>query len=498
MLENDEFLNHHVNTGFIANNPYLLAPLKSQDRAQKLLHYIADIVVNGPPKDLGVSADQPPMVTDPYIPVLEDDSLETGKKSLRQIYVENGPEAFAKAVREHDGLLITDTTWRDAHQSLLATRMRTIDMLNIAPATSIALKNAFSLECWGGATFDVCMRFLNECPWDRLANLREAVPDIPFQMLLRGANGVGYKSVPDNVVYDFCDMAVKNGMDVFRVFDSLNYIENMRLGIDSVGTAGGIVEGAVCYTGDVTDPKNGKYDLEYYLNFVRELESLGIHTLGIKDMAGLLKPRGATMLVSAIRSEFPNLPIHVHTHDTAGTGVASMIAAANAGADAVDCAMDAMSGTTSQPSLGAVVASCAGTDLDTGLSLEKVSAVNEYWEECRGLYNPFESGQKSGSADVYIHEMPGGQYTNLLYQSTQLGLTGQWAHVKKAYATANRLLGDIVKVTPSSKVTGDLAQFIVANNLTEEDIIRDAETLSFPQSVIEYFQVCCTKIQNRK
>ena len=277
-------------------------------------------------------------------------------------------------------------------------------------------------------------------------------------------------------------------MDVFRIFDSVNYIENMKLGIDAVGAAGGIVEAACCYTGDVCHPRNGLYDLEYYLNFVRELHSLGIHVLAIKDMAGLLKPEGAKLLVGSIRKEFPDLPIHVHTHDTAMAGVASMLECARAGADAVDGASDAMSGTTSQPSLGAIVASTAGTEFDTGLHLSQVQSLNEYWEECRGLYAPFESGQKSGSSDVYVHEMPGGQYTNLLFQSTQLGLTGQWSKVKKAYATANRVLGDIIKVTPSSKVTGDLAQFIVANDLTEEQLIEEAETLSFPKSVIEYFQ----------
>mmetsp|Transcript_23557 Transcript_23557/g.36368 ORF Transcript_23557/g.36368 Transcript_23557/m.36368 type:complete len:1256 (+) Transcript_23557:126-3893(+) len=485
VLENEEFLTGVVDTSFIASNPDLLAPLKEKDRAQKLLHYIGEVIVNGTPKSLGAVG--PPCSTvDPYIPTLEPQPKT--KPGLKEVFDEGGAEAFAKAVRENDGLLITDTTWRDAHQSLLATRLRTIDMLNIAPATREALCDAYSLECWGGATFDVSMRFLRECPWDRLADLREAVPDIPFQMLLRGANAVGYTSYPDNVVHQFCQQAKDTGMDVFRVFDSVNYIENMKLGIDAVGTAGGIVEAAVCYTGDVSDPKRGMYDLEYYLSFVRELEALGIHVLAIKDMAGLLKPEAASLLVSGIRDEFPHLPIHVHTHDTAGTGVASMIACAKAGADVVDAATDAMSGTTSQPSLGALVASTSGTDLDTGLDLSRVSAVNEYWEECRGIYAPFESGQKSGSADVYIHEMPGGQYTNLLFQSTQLGLTGQWSSVKKAYAAANRLLGDIIKVTPSSKVTGDLAQFLVANNLTEEEVIENAETLSFPKSVIEYFQ----------
>mmetsp|Transcript_28896 Transcript_28896/g.32467 ORF Transcript_28896/g.32467 Transcript_28896/m.32467 type:complete len:629 (-) Transcript_28896:1575-3461(-) len=381
-----------------------------------------------------------------------------------------------------------DTTWRDAHQSLLATRLRTIDMLNIAPPTSVALAKCYSLECWGGATFDVSMRFLRECPWDRLADLREAVPNIPFQMLLRGANAVGYTSYPDNVNYEFCRMAKESGMDVFRIFDSINYIENMKLGIDCVGEAGGVIEAAMCYTGDISDPNRGMYSLEYYLDFVRELDALGIHILAIKDMAGLLKPEAATSLVSAIREQHPGLPIHVHTHDTAGTGVASMLACAKAGADVVDACSDAMSGTTSQPSLGALVASTNGTDHSTGLKLGDVQSINEYWEECRGLYAPFESGQKTGSSDVYVHEMPGGQYTNLLFQSNQLGLTGQWNKVKKAYATANELLGDIIKVTPSSKVTGDLAQFIVSNNLTKEEVIEKAETLSFPKSVIEYFQ----------
>ena len=319
---------------------------------------------------------------------------------MKKIFDEDGPEAFAKAVRANKGLLITDTTWRDAHQSLLATRMRTIDMLNISDATKVGLSNAYSLENWGGATFDVTLRFLRECPWDRLAAMREAVPDIPFQMLLRGANAVGYTSYPDNLVYDFCKIAKETGMDVFRVFDSVNYIENMKLGIDAVGQGGGIVEAACCYTGDVSNPERGMYNLEYYLNFVRELEALGIHVLCIKDMAGLLKPEAATMLIGAIRQEHPNLPIHVHTHDTAGTGVASMLACARAGADAVDAASDAMSGTTAQPSLGAIVASTQGSELDTGLDLKQIQTLNEYWEECRGLYAPFESGQKTGSSDV--------------------------------------------------------------------------------------------------
>lgn len=284
-----------------------------------------------------------------------------------------------------------------------------MNRLNIAPATNVALSNAFSLECWGGATFDVSMRFLRECPWDRLAALRKACPDIPLQMLLRGANAVGYTNYPANVLQEFCNMAKQTGIDVFRIFDSLNYIENMKIGIDAVHQAGGIVEAALCYTGDVTDPNCGQYNLDYYLDYVRQLNELGIHILAIKDMAGLLKPEASAMLVGALRKEFPDLPIHVHTHDTAGTGVASMLAAAKAGADVVDAAIDALSGTTSQPSLGAIVASTAGTSLDTGLDVKQIQELNEYWEECRGLYAPFESGQKTGSIDVYEHEMPGGK-----------------------------------------------------------------------------------------
>ncbi|CAK4806682.1 unnamed protein product [Aphanomyces euteiches] len=486
VLNHPDFIEGVVDTSFIAENPHLVAPSTSTNRGQKMLRYIGNTIVNGPEKALGATG-PPPSPMDPIIPVLPTPPARQGK-SLRQIYTSEGPAAFAKAVRENKGLLLTDTTWRDAHQSLLATRVRTRDLEAIAPATAIALRNAYSIEMWGGATFDVAMRFLREDPWERLANLRELVPDVPFQMLLRGANAVGYTSYPDNVVYKFCEKAQQTGMDVFRVFDSLNYIENMRLGIDAVGASGGIIEAVVCYTGDVSDPARGPYNLEYYLNYTRQLVKLGIHVLCIKDMAGLLKPQAAKILVGAIRNEFPDLPIHVHTHDTAGTGVSSMLECAYAGADAVDCATDAMSGTTSQPSMGAIVAALQNTELDTGIKSEQINEINDYWETMRGVYAPFESGQKSGSADVYHHEMPGGQYTNLLFQSNQLGLSGQWPAIKKAYATANKLLGDIIKVTPSSKVVGDFAQFLVQNKLTEEEVLAQAETLSFPKSVVEYFQ----------
>ena len=499
VLSNSEFVNGNITTSFIGENPDLLVEGGKREkffrnRAQRLLQFLGEIIVNGSPAELGADKAIPTSEIAPIVPAVSEMKGTNNKSfsdrgSLYSIYKKDGPEAFAKAVREHEGLLITDTTWRDAHQSLLATRVRTHDILKIAPASAVAFENAYSIENWGGATYDVAMRFLKECPWDRLGKMREEVPDIPFQMLLRGANAVGYTSYPDNVVYKFCDLAVKHGMDVFRVFDSLNYIENMRLGIDAVGEAGGIIEASVCYTGDVLRDEAGyKYTIDYYMEFVRQLVAQGIHVLAIKDMAGLLKPRAATILITALRKEFPDLPIHVHTHDTAGAGVAAMIAAAEAGADAVDLAIDSMSGLTSQPSMGAVVAALKGTDLDTGVNMDDLTLVNEYWEQTRQIYAPFESGQKSGSSDVYDHEMPGGQYTNLLFQSSQLGLADRWPQVKRKYAEANAVLGDIVKVTPSSKVVGDLAQFMVTNDLTREDVEKDVENLSLPLSVVEFCQ----------
>lgn len=362
-------------------------------------------------------------------------------------------------------------------------------MANIAKETSHALQNAYALECWGGATFDVAMRFLYEDPWERLRTLRKLVPNIPFQALVRGANAVGYTSYPDNVIYEFSQRAVENGLDIFRVFDSLNYIDNMRLGIDAAKKAGGVVEAAICYTGDVANPKgHGKYTLEYYLNFAQELVDCGIHVLAIKDMAGLLKPESATMLVGALRKKFPDMPIHVHSHDTAGISVSSMLACAAAGADVVDVAIDSMSGMTSQPSMGAVCSALEQSKLGTGISYANIQALNLYWSNVRQLYQPFEANVRSSDSGVFEHEMPGGQYTNLMFQSQQLGLSGQWKAVVKAYIEANDLCGDIVKVTPSSKVVGDFAQFLVANKLTKQEVLEQADKLDFPSSVVEFFQ----------
>ncbi|KAI9297641.1 pyruvate carboxylase, partial [Neoconidiobolus thromboides FSU 785] len=492
LLTHNIFVDGTPWTTMIDDTPELFNLIISKNRAQKVLNYFADLIVNGSQikGQVGEPKNLQPLKIAP-LRSLSGEVLDTSAPPThgwRQILLDQGPEAFARAVRKHPGLLITDTTWRDAHQSLLATRVRTIDIASIAPNTAYALQNAFSLEMWGGATFDVAMRFLYEDPWERLAKLRKLVPNVPFQMLLRGANAVGYTSYPDNVVYEFCKKAVEYGMDVFRVFDSLNYVENLKLGIDAVRKAGGVVEATICYTGDVSDPERKKHNLEYYLDLTTKLVEYGIHILAIKDMAGLLKPKAAKLLVSAIRAKFPDLPIHVHTHDTAGTGVASMLAAAEAGADIVDVAVDSMSGLTSQPSMGALVGALEHTELDTGIKHNDITSINSYWEQLRLLYSCFDPNVKSGDSGVYQHEMPGGQYTNLLFQAQSLGLGEQWNEVKKAYAEANLLCGDIVKVTPSSKVVGDFAQFMVSNKLAYQDVLDRAETLSFPTSVVEFFQ----------
>ncbi|XP_066282622.1 pyruvate carboxylase, mitochondrial-like isoform X1 [Branchiostoma lanceolatum] len=495
VLHNEEFLSGAISTHFIDQNPGLFNFIPSRNRAQKLLYYIAHIMVNGPctPLPTGLMpAEITPVV--PPVPFDPSDKRQRRDQPLprgfRDIFVEEGPEGFAKAVRNHKGLLLMDTTFRDAHQSLLATRVRSYDLCRIAPFVAHNFANMYSVENWGGATFDVALRFLKECPWERLEAMRKRIPNIPFQMLLRGANGVGYTSYPDNVIFEFCKVAKETGMDVFRVFDSLNYLPNLILGMEAAGEAGGIVEAAICYSGDVSDPTKTKYNLKYYMDLADELIKAGTHVLSIKDMAGLLKPQAAKILISALRDKHPDMPIHVHTHDTSGAGVASMLACAEAGADVVDVAVDSMSGMTSQPSMGALVASLQGTELDTGIPLERVFDYSAYWEQTRQLYSPFECtvSMKSGNADVYENEIPGGQYTNLQFQAYSLGLADKFPEIKKAYAEANKLLGDVIKVTPSSKVVGDLAQFMVQNKLTPEMVLDRAEELSLPSSVIEFFQ----------
>jgi pyruvate carboxylase len=396
----------------------------------------------------------------------------------------DGPEAFARWMRAEKRALVTDTTMRDAHQSLLATRMRSHDLTAIAPAYAAALPSLLSLECWGGATFDVAMRFLAEDPWERLADIREKVPNILLQMLLRGSNAVGYTNYPDNVVQFFVKQAAAAGVDLFRVFDCLNWVENMRVSIDAVREAGRLCEGAMCYTGDILDPARAKYDLKYYVNLAHELEKAGAHILGIKDMSGLMKPAAARVLVRALREE-TDLPIHFHTHDTSGIAAATVLAAVEAGADAFDAAMDSMSGLTSQPCLGSLVEALADTDRDTGLDGEAIRRISFYFEAVRGKYVAFESDFRAGASEVYLHEMPGGQFTNLKEQARSLGLEARWHEVARAYADANMLFGDIVKVTPSSKVVGDLALMMVASGITPADVIDPKKDVAFPESVVQ-------------
>ncbi|QIW98005.1 hypothetical protein AMS68_003523 [Peltaster fructicola] len=490
LLTHPTFIDGNCWTTFIDDTPELFNLVGSGNRAQKLLSYLGDLAVNGSQikGQIGESKFKGdiiyPTITDHGKPI---DINVPCTKGWRNILVEKGPEAFAKAVRANKGCLIMDTTWRDAHQSLLATRVRTVDLLNIAKETSYALSNAWALECWGGATFDVAMRFLYEDPWDRLRKMRKLVPNIPFQMLLRGANGVAYSSLPDNAIYHFCEQAKKAGMDIFRVFDALNDTAQLEVGIKAVIKAGGVAEGVLCYSGDMLNPSK-KYNLEYYLNLAEKIVGMGAHVLGIKDMAGVLKPQAATLLVGSLRKKYPDMPIHVHTHDSAGTGVASMIACAQAGADAVDAATDSMSGMTSQPSIGAILASLQGTEFDTGLDSHNVRVLDSYWAQLRLVYSPFEAGLTGPDPEVYEHEIPGGQLTNLIFQASQQGLGAQWAQTKKAYEQANDLLGDIVKVTPTSKVVGDLAQFMVSNGLSYDDVLAKAEQLDFPSSVLEFFE----------
>ncbi|PAA59692.1 hypothetical protein BOX15_Mlig018529g2 [Macrostomum lignano] len=482
LLNCSEFLSGPVSTGFLDRNPQLVKQKTSKNKAQRLLFFIAETLVNGSTTPISNKDIRIPEVNPPVPDIDYSSSCPPG---WRQILLKEGPEAFAKAILRHPTVLLTDTTMRDAHQSLLATRVRTHDLIKIAPFVARRMENLLSLECWGGATFDVAMRFLHECPWDRLEELRKRIPNIPFQMLLRGANAVGYTNYPDNVVYKFCEEAVKSGMDIFRVFDCLNYVPNMLVGMDAVRKAGGVVEAALCYTGDVT--RSEKYTLQYYLDTAEQLVRAGTHILAIKDMAGLLKPDGARLLVRALKTKFPDYPLHVHTHDTAGAGVATLLACAEAGADIIDAAVDSMSGITSQPSMGALVASLGGNG--GGLRMPDVTQYSSYWELTRRLYANFEctSTMRSGNADVYENQIPGGQYTNLQFQSMSLGLADQFELVKKRFSEANQLLGDIIKVTPSSKIVGDLAQFMVQNGLSYNDVLERASDLSFPTSVIEFF-----------
>jgi len=480
LLKHPTFLDNSYTTKFIDETPELFQFSKRRDRGTKVLTYIADISVNGHPETEGRNA-PPADLKAPRAPRVEPGNLPYGTRNLLE---QKGPQAVADWMKAQRQLLLTDTTMRDGHQSLLATRMRSIDMIKVAPAYAANLSQLFSVECWGGATFDVAYRFLQECPWQRLRDLREAMPNVMTQMLLRASNGVGYTNYPDNVVQSFVKQAATTGVDVFRVFDSLNWVENMRIAMDSVVESGKICEGTICYTGDMLDPNRAKYDLKYYIGMAKELESAGAHVLGLKDMAGLLKPAAARILIKALKEEV-GLPIHFHTHDTSGIAGATILAAADAGVDAVDAAMDAFSGGTSQPCLGSIVEGLRNTDRDTGIDIKTVREISEYWEQVRGQYAAFESGIQSPASEVYLHEMPGGQFTNLKAQARSLGLEERWHEVAQTYADVNQMFGDIVKVTPSSKVVGDMALMMVSQGLTRAEVEDPATDLSFPDSVID-------------
>jgi pyruvate carboxylase len=477
------FRSGEYTTRFIDTTPELFKFPKRRDRASRMLNFVAEVTVNGNPEMKGraAPAGHMPEAQRPRIDLTAPLAAGT-RDRLREL----GAEGFARWMKDEPRVLITDTTMRDAHQSLLATRMRTRDMVNIAPYYAHMLPQLFSLECWGGATFDVAMRFLKEDPWQRLSKLREAVPNILFQMLLRASNAVGYTNYPDNVVRHFVEQAAAAGMDVFRVFDSLNSVDNMRVAMDAVRESGALCEGTICYTGDLFDASRPKYALKYYVDMARELERAGAHILGIKDMAGVCRPRAIETLVNTLKQE-TGLPIHFHTHDTSGIASASVLAAIKAGVDAVDAAMDSMSGLTSQPSLGAINAALEGGERDPQLPREAIASISNYWEGVRRYYAPFESEMRSGTSSVYLHEMPGGQYTNLREQARSMGIDSHWPEICQAYADVNKLFGDIVKVTPTSKVVGDMALYMVANGLRPEDILDPEREVAFPKSVVQLF-----------
>lgn len=478
IINHPSFADNSYTTKFIDTTPELFEQVKRQDRATKLLNYLADVSVNGHPETRGRPVPKADAAA-PVVPYLNGKVPDGSKQRLDAL----GPQKFAAWMREQAQVLVTDTTMRDGHQSLLATRMRTYDIAGIAGTYARALPQLLSLECWGGATFDVAMRFLTEDPWERLNRVREAAPNLLLQMLLRGANGVGYTNYPDNVVQHFVRQAAAGGVDLFRVFDCLNWVENMRVAMDAVGAEGKLIEAAMCYTGDILDPERAKYDLKYYVGLAKELEAAGAHIIAVKDMAGLLKPSAARVLFKALREE-TDLPIHFHTHDTSGLSAATVLAAVETGVDAIDAAMDSFSGNTSQPCLGSIVEALKGTERDPGLDPQWIRHISFYWEAVRNQYAAFESDLKGPASEVYLHEMPGGQFTNLKEQARSLGLETRWHEVAQAYHDVNLMFGDIVKVTPSSKVVGDMALMMVSQDLTVADVENPAKDIAFPDSVV--------------
>ena len=470
-------------TSFLDETPQLFEFAPRRDRATKLLTYLADIIVNGNPEV--ADKPRPAVIREPPLP--RSTKAEPPEGS-RQLLDRLGPQGFADWTREQTRLLMTDTTFRDAHQSLMATRVRSYDLFRIAEYVARELPTLYSVEMWGGATFDVAMRFLLEDPWQRLQVLRQKIPNICFQMLLRASNAVGYTAYPDNVVEDFIQEAAAQGIDIFRIFDSLNWMPNMQVAVEAAIKTGRICEAAICYSGDILDPKREKYSLDYYIRLAKELKQMGTHILAIKDMAGLLRPYAAYKLVKTLREEI-GLPIHLHTHDTSGINAATILKASEAGVDVADGAISAMSGTTSQPNLNSIVAALANTERDTGLSFDALNNCSDYWETVRTYYTPFDNAPKSGTAEVYIHEMPGGQYTNLKEQAESMGLGGRWPEVARMYADVNFAFGDIIKVTPSSKVVGDLALFLVSHEMTVRELenLPPDHNLTLPNSVADMF-----------
>ncbi|NEZ46788.1 pyruvate carboxylase [Clostridium niameyense] len=477
VLNHEKFVEGKCGTKFIEENPKLFDIRPNADEELRIIKFIGEKVVNethGIKKDFDV----------PQVPLINDGINLSGTK---QILDNEGPEALVSWIKSQKKLLLTDTTMRDAHQSLMATRMRTIDMLKIAKAESYLAKDLFSMEMWGGATFDVAYRFLKESPWERLEKLRELVPNVLFQMLIRGANAVGYKNYPDNVIRKFIKESSKSGIDVFRIFDSLNWLNGMEVAVDEVLNQGKVAEACMCYTGDILDQYRDKYTLQYYVDLAKNIEKSGAHILGIKDMSALLKPYAAEKLIKALKNEI-SIPIHLHTHDTTGNGVATVLMAATAGVDIVDTAFNSMSGLTSQPALNSVVAALENTERDTGMDLTQLQRLSDYWSAVRPVYSNFESELKSGSAEIYKYEIPGGQYSNLKPQVASFGLEHKFEEVKEMYKKVNEMFGDIIKVTPSSKVVGDMAIFMVQNGLTPENIYEKGKNMAYPDSVVAYFK----------
>ena len=482
VIQHKQFLNGEYNTMFIDRSPELFVFPKRKDRGTKMLSYIADRTING---FEGYGNRKKPTFHNPRVPNLKySESMPVGTK---QILDERGPEGLAEWLKERPEVLLTDTTFRDAHQSLLATRVRTKDLENIAEPTARLLPQLFSLEMWGGATFDVSYRFLKEDPWERLLKLREQAPNVLFQMLLRSSNAVGYKNYPDNLIREFVEKSANAGIDVFRIFDSLNWVEGMKLTIDAVRQNNKVAEAAVCYTGDILDSTRPKYDLDYYKKVAKELQDAGAHILGIKDMAGLLKPEAAYQLITTLK-EAIDIPIHLHTHDTSGNGIFTYAKAVEAGVDVVDVAAGPMAGLTSQPSANSLYYALEGSERKPDVDIQSYEKLGHFWEDTRKYYADFESGMMAPHTEVYEHEMPGGQYSNLQQQAKAVGLSPRWDEVKKMYRRVNDMFGDIVKVTPSSKVVGDMALYMVQNGLNEDDVYERGDSLDFPDSVVEFFQ----------